>query len=295
MTLSRTARPTVTSPAATSPAATSPASTSPAATERRTGPDLLAPVRSAGTVLRCRSSFIALAAGLGLIVAATIGQVSTLADASGPLAQFTPDQQAHQLLGGAFVIGLFAAAAAAMSVVRDLGSGLYGAAVLRYPRRYPVVVIKAVEAVVVGAAFAVLAIAAAALSAVLGARLFAVEIPVLAALPDASVGVLLAVLAQSVIGSGVGWLIRRSAPAVLVLIGLIAIGEPGLMAAWPASTPYLLSGAAAGLMNDLSLPGRSGFVPALLVELIWVLVLIGVAALVMSRRDVPSNSSEDRS
>lgn len=284
MTLSRTDRP-----------FTDQTTTTQITSTQRTGPDLWAPLRSASTVFGCRSSVIALAAGLGLIVAATVSQVSTLTDASGPLAQFAPDEQAHQLLGGAFVIGLFAAATTAMSVVRGVGSGLYGAAVLRYPRRYPVVLLSAVEAIVVGTVFAVVAIAAAAASAIAGGRIFAVEIPVVAALPTAAGGIILAVVAQAIIGSAVGWLIRRSAPAVLVLIGVIALGEPGLMAAWPASTPYLLSGAAAGLMDDLSLPGRSGFFPALAVELIWVTVLVAAAALVMSRRDVPSNSSEDRS
>ncbi len=246
-------------------------------------------------VLRTRSTAVALGVGLALIALSTYGNASTLADGSGNLVGLAPEVQARQLVGAGFLIGLFAAAAAATDVVRDVRSGLYGALVLRVPGRSALLVARALSAALLGALFAVVAtLVAAAVTAVTSAS-SGLGLPVLDVLGETYARVLLPVAAQAVLGSCVGWLLQRSGPSVMVLIAWIAIAEPALMAAWPDSTRGLLSGGAAGLMEDTSLPGRPGELGGLALEVAWVLGFLVVTWFVLRRRDVPSSTLEDAS
>ncbi len=238
---------------------------------------------------------IALSAGVGLIGVSVSSMVLTLPQGKGPLSGLTPAAQAHQIVGAGFTMGLFAAAACAIAVVRDLSGGLFGAAVLRYPGRYQIVLRKAASAVLVGLVFAVVGMAFAALAGAISASVAAVPLPIAGSALPAAGGTLLAVVAQAVAGSLLGWVVARSAPTVLLLIGWIAIGEPALMAGWPAATPYLLSGGAASAMNDLSLPGRGPELSGVFTQVLWVAVIGAVAIILVRRRDVPTNTVEDRS
>lgn len=251
--------------------------------------------RDAVQLARAKSAVISLCAGVGLIGVSVGSMVATLPQGKGTLAGMTPGEQAHQVVGAGFTIGLFAAAACAIAVVRDLSGGWFGAAVLRYPQRYQILARKAASAALVGLLFAVIGMVVAAVVGGVTAAIAGVSIPMVGTAFGAAGGIAVAVVAQAVIGSLLGAIVARSAPTVLLLIGWIVIGEPALMAAWPAATPYLLSGGAASGMNDLSLPGRGPVWSGPLVEIVWVSVITAVAVVLVRRRDVPANTVEDRS
>lgn len=251
--------------------------------------------KDAGRQVRTKSAVIALSAGIGLIGVSVSSMVLTLPQGKGPLAGLTAAAQAHQILGAGFTMGLFAAAACAIAVVGDLSGGLFGAAVLRYPGRYQIVLRKAASAALVGLVFALVGMTVAAIAGTITAGIAAVPLPIAGSALRAVGGILLAVVAQAVIGSLLGWVVARSAPTVLLLIGWIAIGEPALMAGWPAATPYLLSGGAASTMTDLSLPGRGPLWSGVLTQTLWVAAICAVAIVGVRRRDVPANTVEDRS
>ena len=252
-------------------------------------------VADAGSVLRARAGLLSLGIGLAFIALTTAGAVVSAEAGTGPLAGLPADVAAHQLVGGGFLAGLFAAAACATAVVRDINSGLYGAAVLRHPRWFPVVLAKAATAALVGLVFALAGTATAATAGAVAQRLVGLQLPIAAEITGALGGVTLAVVAQAVLGALVGWLVQRSGPSVMVLIAWIVIAEPAVMAAWPDTARWLLSGGAAGVMDDVSIPGRPDFALGIAVQVAWLVAAATLALLLVARRDVASNTLQDRS
>ncbi|MER6001551.1 ABC transporter permease subunit [Nonomuraea angiospora] len=195
-----------------------------------------------------------------------------------------------QAVGGGFLVfavvfGVFGA----LVMTGEYGSGLIGATLAAVPRRLPVLWAKAVVLVVTTGPLMVVT----SLLAFLANQAFAAH-PITLGDPGvvrAILGVSAAGVAVALLGLAIGTMLRHTAAAVPVYLGVLVLLPPVLLAALPGAVretvlPYLPTLALQAMyhVGDDGVPVL-GPVAGTAVSLAWVAVALAGAAVLLRRRD----------
>ena len=236
---------------------------------------------------------IVMLVGLGAIAAAvSSGSVSGPEEGGGPGEFGEGDPLTIALTGANFAV-LLAGILGAMAGAREYGSGMIGATIAAVPRRWQVVVAKAVVLTGVVLATSLIGVLAA-FGAGMGI-LSAGDEATVALTDDEVLGSLLGMAgyltAIALLGLALGILLRNAAGGIGVVVGAVLILPTLAGALLPASLDpvlqYLPSSAAAAF-TTVTGAGDSvlGATAGALVLTAWVAAALGAAVLAITRRDV---------
>ncbi|GAB2472340.1 ABC transporter permease [Xylanimonas ulmi] len=206
----------------------------------------------------------------------------------------TPDDAVTTIMSGASITVLVIGILGCLTGAREYGSRMIAATMSAVPRRWKALAAKAIVLTGLSVVTAAIAVAGAFF---IGAAVLSGNGDPAPALGDPGVlgdllGMVLYLTVVALIGLGVGLLLRNVAGSIgTVAAGLLLV--PGLMAgllpdSWgPAVLKFMPSEAAAGITTVYGTGSESlGAGAAIIVELAWVIVLVGGAVVAVNRRDV---------
>lgn len=252
-------------------------------------------VRSEWTKLRSlRSTWVtlALAALISIGFAALIGaSISSAASSGGQNGGPPPEVLADAssaVLGGTGIASLVFGVLGALVASGEYATGMIRASLTAVPHRWPVLVAKAlVLTAVVAVLGAVLTVA----SYWLGTSLLPSDL----ALPWGHAGVVPALVgntgylvAVTLLGLGLGFLLRSTASSITVLVAVIFVLPPllGLIPwEWVKSAVKYFPGQAQSALTAIAVPGPVSDTAAVLTLVAWALVPLLVGAVLLQRRD----------
>lgn len=246
-------------------------------------------VRSEWTKLRSLRSPVWLLAltGLGIVLLGTLMAVGTV------VAGVSTDPDEIGALGGALTgispVELLAGAVGALAVTTEYASGTIRGTLAAVPRRLPVLVAKAVVvALAVGTvALVSVLVAFTAVRGLLGGQ--GVALPFTApGVLRALAGAALYLTVVALLGAGFGWVLRSTVGALAALVGLLyVLPFAGFLLPGPVASVVvpLLPGNAGAAVMELEGPGGLAPWPGIAVFTGYALLVLGVAALLLRRRD----------
>jgi ABC-2 type transport system permease protein len=235
-----------------------------------------------------RSSWLLLLAGaLGLVVLALIIGYNTrhLGPGMDP-----EDYAATSTLQGFHLDELLLGALGVLLVSGEYATGTIRATLVAVPRRLPVLWAK----LLLIAPLVTLTMLASSLVAFVSSQALISHYRASASLGDP--GVLRAVLGTGVylgaitlIGAGIGWIVRSTPGALVTYLGLLLVLPVitgNLLGSWGrAIAKFLPSEAGMSILTSVRLPDLLSPASSAIVLAVWVVVTVAVAAVVLSRRD----------